>query len=72
MSTLPPNIQKAFIEALAKLPQRVLLKYESKIKDKPDNIMTKKWFPQRDILSKIFSKNTIHSNEYIKWNSTFF
>lgn len=54
MSTLTPNIQKAFIEAIAQLSQRVLLKYESEMKDKPKNVLTRKWFPQRDILSKIF------------------
>jgi len=66
MSTLPPSIQKAFIEAIAQLPQRVLLKYESEMKDKPKNILTRKWFPQRDILSKIFSNNTIYLKEYFR------
>lgn len=52
LSTLPPHIQKAFIEALAEVPQRVLLKYEGEMKDKPKNVMTSKWLPQRDILCK--------------------
>ncbi|XP_050433221.1 UDP-glucosyltransferase 2-like isoform X2 [Adelges cooleyi] len=50
MSTLPDHIQKAFKEALAQVPQRVLWKYEGEMKDKPANVMTSKWFPQRDIL----------------------
>ncbi|XP_050538821.1 UDP-glucosyltransferase 2-like [Daktulosphaira vitifoliae] len=50
MSTLPEKIEKAFKEAIAQLPQRVLWKYEGEMKDKPANVMTKKWFPQRDIL----------------------
>lgn len=50
MSTLPEHIKKSFIEALAQVPQRVLLKYEDEMENKPENMMTKKWFPQRDIL----------------------
>lgn len=53
MSTLPDYIQKAFKEALAQIPQRVLWKYEGEMKDVPKNVMIKKWFPQRDILCKI-------------------
>lgn len=53
MSTLPDHIQNAFREALAQVPQRVLWKYEGEMKDKPKNVMIKKWFPQRDILSTI-------------------
>lgn len=52
MSTVPENIQKAIIEVLAQLPQRVLLKYENEMKDRPKNVMIKKWLPQREILSK--------------------
>ncbi|CAH1710816.1 unnamed protein product [Aphis gossypii] len=51
MSTLPENVQSAFREALAQVPQKVLWKYEGDMKDKPKNVMTRKWFPQRDILS---------------------
>jgi len=50
MSSLPDNILKAFKEALAQVPQRVLWKYEGKMEDIPKNIMVKQWFPQRDIL----------------------
>ncbi|CAH1731234.1 unnamed protein product [Aphis gossypii] len=50
VSSLPKNIITAFKEAIAQLPQRVLLKYEGEMKDKPINVMTRKWFPQRDIL----------------------
>jgi len=54
MSTLPKHIRNAFKEALAQVPQRVLWKYEDEMEDKPKNVMIKKWFPQRDILSKIY------------------
>ncbi|XP_003247381.1 UDP-glucuronosyltransferase 2C1 isoform X2 [Acyrthosiphon pisum] len=50
LSTLPDHIQIAFKNALAEVPQRVLLKYEGEMTDKPNNVMTSKWLPQRDIL----------------------
>jgi len=53
MTSLPSNILTAFREALAELPQKVLLKYEGEMEDKPKNVMTRKWLPQRDILCKI-------------------
>lgn len=55
MSTLPDNIKNAFKEALSRMPQRVLWKYEGEMKDVPKNVMIKKWFPQREILRKIAS-----------------
>lgn len=53
MSTLPDHIQNTFKEVLGQLPQRVLWKYEGVMKDKPNNVMTSKWFPQRDVLCKM-------------------
>ncbi|VVC36212.1 UDP-glucuronosyl/UDP-glucosyltransferase [Cinara cedri] len=50
LSALPDYIEKAFKEALAQVPQKVLLKYEEVMKDKPKNVMISNWFPQRDIL----------------------
>ncbi|XP_050440126.1 UDP-glucosyltransferase 2-like [Adelges cooleyi] len=50
MSSFPDHIRNAFKLALARLPQRILWKYECEMEGKPDNVMTKKWFPQRDIL----------------------
>lgn len=55
MSSLPKHIENAFKEALTQVQQNILWKYEGEMKDKPKNMMTKKWFPQRDILCKIFS-----------------
>jgi len=52
MSTIPESIKKALLKALGRVPQRVLLKYEDEMEDKPKNIMTKQWLPQRDILCK--------------------
>lgn len=53
MSTLPVHVKQAFIEALAQVPQRVLMKYEDDIEEKPKNVMTLKWLPQRAILGNI-------------------
>jgi len=53
ISTLPKPVLKVFIEAFAQIPQRVLMKYEGEMEDKPTNVMTRKWIPQRDILSRI-------------------
>lgn len=53
MSMLPEHIQNAYIEALARVPQRILWKYEGEMPNKPANVMTRKWFPQREILCKI-------------------
>ncbi|CAI6350993.1 unnamed protein product [Macrosiphum euphorbiae] len=50
MTSLPRNILTAFKEAISELPQKVLLKYEGEMEDKPKNVMTRKWLPQRDIL----------------------
>lgn len=51
METAPIRLQNAFVEALMRLPQRVLWKYENQnIKSLPNNVMINNWFPQRDIL----------------------
>jgi len=50
MSSLPENVHSAFRKALAQVPQKVLWKYEGEMADKPKNVMTREWFPQRDIL----------------------
>lgn len=70
MSTLPKHIQQVFVETFTQIPQRVLWKYDGDIKNLPDNIMTRNWFPQRDILRElpeyllqyIFFLNYAHSN----------
>lgn len=63
MDTAPVRLQKAFLEALGKVPQLVLWKYESEILgDLPKNVVIRKWFPQRDILGKYCCKNTQRNN----------
>ncbi|KAL4120280.1 hypothetical protein QTP88_013002 [Uroleucon formosanum] len=50
VSSLPKHIKKAFMDAFAQIPQRVLWKYEDEIENIPKNVMIKKWLPQREIL----------------------
>ena len=51
--TMSVHVQKMFVEAFSKLPQRVLWKWEAdELPNKPNNVMIKKWMPQRDILGK--------------------
>jgi len=52
VSSIPEHIQIIIKETLAHLSMRVLMKYEGKMEDKPNNVMTSEWFPQRDILSE--------------------
>lgn len=49
-STLPNHVLQIFKEVFAKLPIRVLWKYELDMPDKPDNVFVSNWMPQRDIL----------------------
>lgn len=53
-SSTPENVRIAIQEAFMELPQRVIMKYEGEWVNKPDNMMTRKWIPQRDILSMYF------------------
>lgn len=50
MASLPVNVQNTLLETLARVPQKVLWKYEGEMAGKPKNVMTREWFPQRDIL----------------------
>jgi len=60
MSSLPEDILSVFRECFSQIPQKVLWKYEGDMKDKPKNVMTRKWFPQRDILC-MFRNNKVMS-----------
>ncbi|XP_065216817.1 UDP-glucosyltransferase 2-like [Planococcus citri] len=49
-ATLSPEYQKAFRDAFAEIPQRVIWKFENKIENLSHNVMIRDWVPQRDIL----------------------
>lgn len=51
--TMPVEKRNAFLKAFSQIPQRVLWKYEEDdLPGKTDNIMIRKWMPQRDILGR--------------------
>ncbi|KAK9870917.1 hypothetical protein WA026_009879 [Henosepilachna vigintioctopunctata] len=51
-TTMPAREREQILSAFARLPQRVLWKWESDtMPGKPDNVMIQKWMPQFDILS---------------------
>jgi glucuronosyltransferase len=51
--TLPKDKLEAFIGAFSELPQRVIWKIDG-IVGLPDNVRTSNWYPQSEILSKLF------------------
>ncbi|XP_075974351.1 UDP-glycosyltransferase UGT5-like [Anticarsia gemmatalis] len=51
-STMPRKQLEAILKVFARLPQRIVWKWEGDtIKNLPDNIMIKRWLPQFDILN---------------------
>lgn len=52
MDSLPAKMQISLQEAFSELPQRILWKYDGEVmENQPNNVMIKKWFPQRDIMA---------------------
>lgn len=50
-SNLPKEFQSMMLDVFAKLPYRILWKYEKKLNEKADNIYTAPWLPQQSILA---------------------
>ncbi|XP_046994613.1 UDP-glycosyltransferase UGT5-like isoform X1 [Schistocerca americana] len=51
-TALPEHKRRAFLEAFAQLPQRVLWKWEvDSLPGQPENVMIAKWLPQQDVLA---------------------
>ncbi|XP_047112256.1 UDP-glycosyltransferase UGT5-like [Schistocerca piceifrons] len=52
-SAIPPETVRAFLDAFAGIPQRVLWKWEAdRLPSQPSNVMTAKWLPQQDVLGE--------------------
>ncbi|XP_020817880.1 UDP-glucuronosyltransferase [Drosophila serrata] len=50
--SLSQNLRKLLMDTFAKLPQRVLWKFDDEqLPGKPSNVLINKWFPQQDILA---------------------
>lgn len=64
MEDLPITIQNGLTEGFGELSQKVLWKLESDrpIINMPKNVITRKWFPQYDIISKNISNLSINNN----------
>ncbi|XP_033349655.1 UDP-glucuronosyltransferase 2B7-like isoform X2 [Bombus vosnesenskii] len=50
-ASLPLEIRRVFCDVFAKLPYRVVWKFEEDFPGKPDNVYIGKWFPQQTILA---------------------
>ncbi|XP_076380605.1 UDP-glucosyltransferase 2 [Megalopta genalis] len=50
-SSMPKKILGVFLEVFARLPYKVVWKFEKDMPNKPDNIYTGKWLPQQSILA---------------------
>ncbi|KAF6206590.1 hypothetical protein GE061_017824 [Apolygus lucorum] len=50
-STLPKGKKDAIMKVFSELDEVILWKWEDEFHDKPSNVHTSKWFPQRDILA---------------------
>lgn len=56
VSSLPKHIIQTFLNVFAKLPLRVVWRWDAPIPDDtPSNIMMVKWLPQQDLLGKHLS-----------------
>lgn len=52
-STLPPKRLEAILKVFARLPQRIVWKWETEdIAGLPENVLVLKWLPQYDLLRK--------------------
>ncbi|GJQ66028.1 hypothetical protein Trydic_g4118 [Trypoxylus dichotomus] len=51
MAKLPKEKMDAFLHTFSKIPYKVLLKYDGIIPDKPRNVETIAWVPQRGVLA---------------------
>ncbi|KAA0200612.1 hypothetical protein HAZT_HAZT003288 [Hyalella azteca] len=50
-STIPPDAMNVIISVFAKLPYKVIWKYEEELSDIGPHVFIKKWMPQQDILA---------------------
>ncbi|XP_078038088.1 UDP-glucosyltransferase 2-like, partial [Augochlora pura] len=50
-SSMPKETLQVFLDVFAKLPYRVVWKFEKDMDNKPDNVFIGKWLPQQSILA---------------------
>ncbi|XP_049860385.1 UDP-glucosyltransferase 2-like [Schistocerca gregaria] len=68
-SAMPPDTVRAFLDAFAGIPQRVLWKWEAdRLPGQPGNVMTAKWLPQQDVLAHRNVRLFITQGGLQSWN----
>ncbi|XP_049810001.1 UDP-glucosyltransferase 2-like isoform X3 [Schistocerca nitens] len=68
-SAMPPETVRAFLDAFAGIPQRVLWKWEAdRLPGQPGNVMTAKWLPQQDVLAHPNVRLFITQGGLQSWN----
>uniref|UniRef100_A0A2P2I7E1 UDP-glucuronosyltransferase n=2 Tax=Hirondellea gigas TaxID=1518452 RepID=A0A2P2I7E1_9CRUS len=50
-SSMPEHFKKMILAAFARLPYKVIWKFEEEMENLPKNVIIKKWMPQQDILA---------------------
>ena len=52
ISSMPEALLQTFAKVFAKLPQKVIMKWETDDRplNLPDNVMATKWLPQQDLI----------------------
>ena len=50
VKTAPFDLMTTLMEVFRKFPQRVVMRYEGKWENVPDNVMLSKWLPQNDLI----------------------
>lgn len=58
--SFPEDKKQAILKAFSRIPQRIVWKWEGEMKNKPENVLTYRWVPQRDILCKLTRLEKIH------------
>lgn len=75
-ANMPENLRQLLVNTFAKLPYRVLWKYESTIiqNDLPPNVKISRWLPQQDVLGHkklrafiTHGKEILNTKQNIKW-----
>lgn len=51
-ASLPATTMKMFLNVFSKIPQTVIFKYEEDLPEAPNNVVVRKWLPQRDIIGE--------------------
>ncbi|XP_049957795.1 UDP-glycosyltransferase UGT5-like [Schistocerca serialis cubense] len=68
-TAMPPERVRAFLDAFAGIPQRVLWKWEADgLPGHPGNVMTAKWLPQQDVLAHPNVRLFITQGGLQSWN----